>query len=290
MLKKVVSLLLCLVCFGCSSSHGSKSKVLVTIAPYAGFVKTLTDNQVQVEVFVPSGANPHTYEPSPEQVKQFTQAKVWFRIGDPIETKMVSFLNEYKIQIVNISKDWATLDAAPHVHEDGHVHSHDEKDLHLWMNPLILAEQLQEISIVLSQQFPALETLIKDNCQKLQNRLRKLDVETSKKLAHFENRYLLVSHPALGYYCDRYHLNQLSVEIEGKDPRPQDIAALMTTLQKHPVPVVLIEPQYNTKGAILIASKLKIPYVEINPYSENYFGMFDQLTDTIVKYYDNSNS
>ncbi len=290
MLKKVVLFLLCLVCFGCTSSQNPKSKVLVTIAPYAGFVKNLTDNQVQVEVFVPSGANPHTYEPTPDQVKQFTQAKVWFSIGDPIEKKMVSFLREYDIQIVNISKDWATLDAAAHTHEEGHVHSHDEKDLHLWMNPLIVAEQLQEISLILSQQFPELDAIIKNNCEKMQKKLRNLDVETSKKLARFENQYLLVSHPALGYYCDRYHLNQLSVEIEGKDPRPQDIAALMTTLQKHPVPVVLIEPQYNKKGAILIASKLKIPYVEINPYSGNYFGMFDELTDTIVKYYDNSNS
>lgn len=289
MVKKILMFVLCLVCLGCSSSHNSKSKVLVTIAPYATFVKNLTDNQVDVEVFVPSGANPHTYEPTPEQVKQFTQAKVWFRIGDSIETKMVSFLREYDIQIVNISKDWATLDATPHVHENGHVHSHEEKDLHLWMNPLIVAGQLQEMAIVLSQQFPELDGIIRDNCEKMQKKLRKLDADTGQKLARFENRYLLVSHPALGYYCARYHLNQLSVEIEGKDPRPQDIAALMTTLQKYPVPVVLIEPQYNKKGAILIADKLKVPYVEINPYSANYFGMFDHLTDTIVKYYDNSN-
>jgi len=285
MLKKIVLFLLCLACFGCSSSPSPQSKVLVTIAPYAGFIKNLTDNRVQVELFVPSGANPHTYEPTPEQVQHFTEAKVWFRMGDPIETKMVAFLSQYDVEIVNISKDWATLE----LHEDGHAHSPDEKDLHLWMNPLIVAQQLQEISLVLSKKFPELEAIIQDNCEKMQKELRKLDDETVKKLSPIKNRYLLVSHPALGYYCDRYRFHQLSVEIEGKDPRPQDIADLMATLQKHPVPVVLIEPQYNKKGAILIASKLNIPYVEIDPYSENYFGMFDQLTDTIAKYYDDTN-
>ncbi len=284
-MKKIFSILLCLLCFGCSSSETSKPKILVTIPPYAGFVKSLTDGLVDVEIFVPPGSNPHAYEPTPEQVKRFTQAKIWFRTGDPIETKMVAFLQQYNIEIVNISSDWANLDE-PHTH----AHQHEVKDLHVWMDPVIVSSQVEEITQLLSKQFPEMSSMIRDNRDKIKSQLHQLNITTINKLAPFQNRYLLVSHPALGYYCARYDLNQLSVEIEGKDPRPQDIADLMNTLKAHPVPVVLIEPQYNKKGAILIADKLHIPYEEINPYAEDYFEMFNQLTNIIVKYYGHSNS
>ena len=39
------------------------------------------------------------------------------------------------------------------------------------------------------------------------------------------------------------------------------------------VKVVLIEPQYSTKGATLIADKLHIPTATIDPYAFDYFQM-----------------
>jgi zinc transport system substrate-binding protein len=288
-MKKIFSIFICLVCFGCSSSHDSKPKILVTIPPYAGFVKSLVGNKISVEIFVPPGSNPHTYEPSPDQIKHFTEAKVWFRIGDPIENKMVSFLQQRNVQIVDLSKDWDVLTMTEHVHGEEEP-SHEEKDLHLWMNPNIVAEQVEEMTLVLSQYFPEIATTIKDNSIKLKAALKQLDTETSSRLIPFQGRYLLVSHPALGYYCLRYGLHQLSVEVEGKDPLPQDIAHLMNELKDHPVPVILLEPQYNKKGALLIAEKLHIPHEEIDPYAEDYFGMLNHLTKIIVKYYGHSNS
>jgi zinc transport system substrate-binding protein len=282
MMKKIFSLFLCLLCFGCSTSNNSKSKILVTIPPYAGLVKTLVKSKLEVEIFVPPGSNPHTYEPTPDQIKHFTQAKVWFRIGDPIENKMVQLLEQRNVKIVDLSKGWDLLE------EPGH--DHEEKDLHLWLNPYITAEQVQQIAIVLSEQFPEMTSEIKESSLKLISDLKKLDAEISSKLIPFQGRYLLVSHPALGYYAERYGLHQLSVEIEGKDPRPQDIAHLMDELKEHPVPVVLIEPQYNKKGALIIADKLHIPHEEINPYDEDYFGMLNHLTDVLVKYYGHPSS
>ncbi|MGH2611437.1 MAG: metal ABC transporter substrate-binding protein [Rhabdochlamydiaceae bacterium] len=268
MIKKIFSIFICLLCFGCFSSKDTKPQILVTIPPYASLVRSLVGDQVDVQIFVPPGVNPHTYEPSPAQIKHFAQAKVWFRIGDPIENKMVHFLEQHHVQIVDLSKN-----------------THDEQDLHLWLNPSIVIEQVEEMMPILIEQFPEIASILKNNCAKLKTELKQLDSEISSKLTSFQGRYLLVSHPALGYYCQRYGLHQLSVEVEGKDPLPQDIAHLMSELKIHPVPVVLIEPQYNKKGAVLIADKLHIPSEEINPYAEDYFGMLNYLTEIIIKHY-----
>jgi zinc transport system substrate-binding protein len=186
------------------------------------------------------------------------------------------------VKIVDLSGDRAILNE--------HAHAHEEKDLHLWLNPTIVVEQVEEMRMVLTQQLPDLAETIAQNGMRLTAELRELDSSVSARLLPFQGCYLLVSHPALGYYCQRYGLHQLSIEVEGKDPLPQDIAHLMEELKGHPVPVVLIEPQYNRKGAVLIADKLHIPYEEINPYEEDYFGMLNHLTEVIVKYYGHSSS
>lgn len=280
-MKKIVSILVCLLCFGCSAAKESKPKILVTIPPYAGLAKSLVGDSVDVEIFVLPGADPHKYEPSPEQIRNFLQAKIWFRTGDPIETKMADLMQERDIKVIDLSQKHELL-TDTHSHGD---HMHEEKDLHLWMNPVIVQGQVEEMTRALITQFPELEHPVKLNSAKLRAELHELDLTISSKLAPFEGAYLLVSHPALGYYCERYKLHQFSVEIEGKEPLPQDIAHLMSGLKEHPVPVVLTEPQYNKKGAELIAEKLHLPLEEINPYSENYFEMLNHLTDVIVKYY-----
>jgi hypothetical protein len=50
--------------------------------------------------------------------------------------------------------------------------------------------------------------------------------------------------------------------------------------------MVLTEPQYNNKGAMLIADKLEVPVYQIDPYSEEYFAMMRHITKLIVQNYD----
>jgi zinc transport system substrate-binding protein len=280
-MKKLFALLICVLCMGCSSKEEAKPKILVTIAPYAGIAKKIVGDAVEVELFVLPGADPHKYEPSPEQMQNFMQSKIWFRIGDPIETKMLPHMEERGIQVIDLSEG-KELISSEHSHGD---HSHEEKDLHLWMNPLIVRDQVDTMSRLLVQTFPEHAHHFNLNALKLKLELKELDIELASKLEPIKGSYLLVSHPALAYYCERYELHQLSVEVEGKEPLPQDISQLMSELKEHPVPVVLTEPQYNKKGAELIAEKLHIPTAEINPYMEDYFGMMRKITETLVEYY-----
>lgn len=278
--------LMCLFSLGCSGpkDENQKPKILVTIPPYADLVRTLVADGADIEIFVPPGANPHTYEPTPQQIKNFAHAKIWFRIGDPIEQKMAHVLKN-RVQIVDLSTGVATLD------EPSHGHSHENgKDLHVWLDPTLTIEQVKVMTSVLIKEFPGMTDLILTNSANLIDELKELDLKIKGLLEPFRGDYLLVSHPALGYYCLRYGMQQLPIEIEGKDPLPQDITRLVSHLKAHPVPVVFIEPQYNNKGALMIAEELHIPSVTINPYDEDYFGMLDHITDTIVKYYDHPNS
>lgn len=282
-MRKLLLLFLILLgsCFAPSKKF-SKPVVLVTIPPYAYFVEQIGGNHVDIEIFVPPGANPHTYEPTPKQVEKFAQAKIWFRYGDAIEQKILPFLQERKVKDIDLSRGIHLLSSTKNT--CGH-HHHEGKDLHVWLSPPLALKQAKKITEELSHTWPEHRDLFEENYQKLADRLKSLDREIAQELKPFKNATLLLSHPALGYFCERYSLHQLSVECEGKDPLPQQVAEVVQEARDHQVRVVYTQPQYNNKGATLIAEKLQLPIYQIDPYAEDYFKMMQDISSSIVKYY-----
>ncbi len=268
-------------CFA-PASKSSKPVVLVTIPPYAYFVEQIAGDTVSTEIFVPPGANPHTYEPTPKQVEKFAQAKIWFRFGDPIEQKILPFLREKYVKDIDLSKGLPLLTATEHACGD---HVHEGKDLHVWLDPHLASKQAKRISEELSLFWPEHKNLFEQNYAGLAQRLEALDQEIQTGLRPYEGITLMLSHPALEYYCKRYGLHQISVECEGKDPLPKQVVHVVQEAQDKDVKVIFIEPQYSNKGAHLIAKKLELPIYQIDPYALDYFHMMRDISKSVVIYY-----
>lgn len=281
-MKKALLLFLIFLgsCFA-PSKKSSEPTVLVTIPPYAYFVQQIAGDTFDIQIFVPAGANPHDYEPTPKQMEKFLEAKLWFRYGEPGEQKILPFVHKNHIKDFDLSQGIHLLSSTEH----SCGHHHEGKDLHFWLDPSIALKQSKEIAEQLSLTWPEHQKQFKENFEKLALRLKTLDHEIETKLKPFKKTYLLLSHPSLGYYCKRYGLHQLSVECEGKEPLPQQVARIVQEAQENHVKVIYISPQHNNKGAILIAEKLHLPLYQIDPYARDYFKMMNDLTESIVKYY-----
>ena len=68
-----------------SQYSNDKLGVVVTVGPQEEFVKQVGGDRVNVTVMVPQGADPHTYEPLPNQMKQVQDAKIYYTVGSGIE-------------------------------------------------------------------------------------------------------------------------------------------------------------------------------------------------------------
>src|SRR5574344_1791653 len=55
--------------------------VAVSVLPQAEFVEKVGGDRVKTVVIVPSGADPHTYEPSPKEVKEISKASMLLTVG-----------------------------------------------------------------------------------------------------------------------------------------------------------------------------------------------------------------
>ncbi len=262
-----------LALLGCQPSQPSPD-VLVTTAPYATFVERIAGDLIKVDVLVPPGTNPHIYEPTPKQVQKILGVHIWFRLGESIETRIFDVLKERNPDLiaVDLTKDFELQEEAG-----------EGFDRHLWMSPKLAMKQAKIIAQTLQEAYPEHKEVFNQGLSSLLAELNQLDQELTKELMPIKGQAMLVSHPAFGYFCEEFGLQQLSVEFEGKDPLPQDIARMMEAARKSTVRAVFILPEYNNKGALLIAEELHLPVYEIDPYSKDYFETLRKLGSLLAK-------
>lgn len=255
----------------------SQPIVLVSIAPYQDIVGRIGQDKIQVQPIVTPGANIHYFEPTVRQTQSLNTAKIWFRIGEPFEKKLVPlFQNQMQIVDLRDGIELLSLDQKCSCCEDIFL-----QDRHMWMSIHILKKQAVAIAEALSQQFPEERVVFQKNLNTLLADLDSLDEEIKTSLTPDCHRSLLVSHPAFGYFCKDYSLKQISIEFEGKEPCPQYLQLIMENAKKDLPNVVITMPQHNNKGAQMIAKELQLPIKEIDPYSNHYFEMMRTLAKWI---------
>lgn len=259
-----------------------KPVVLVSVPPYLYFVKKIAEDTVSVYSLVPVGANPHLYEPTPKQVQLQRQAVLWVKLGEKADQKAERVFQELKNPplVVDLKEGLTLLP-----YKEGHCCSDQStKDLHIWLSPKMMQLQVQKITQAFIQLFPTHAELYQNNANKLLEELRKVDQELANTLKSKQGKAILVSHPAFAYFCKDYHLEQLSLEEEGKDCLPQYIPELLRKIKEMKIGGVIIEPQHGSKAAKLIAQELGLPTYTIDPYSEDYITALKQIAEAVKKY------
>lgn len=245
----------------------SKPDILVTIAPYKYFIDRLTNKSLNVKSLVPEESDPHGFEPSAKELMGLFSAKAWFLIGEPFEKHFLQIIqkNTPSLKAIHLESDIQTLKLnCPH-------HNHPIDDLHFWMSPKITKGQVQKIASVLKEIYPEMTPIIERELISLNQDFDELDAYLKKQTKENKTSYLLVSHPAFGYFCSDYNLQQLALENETQDTSPKQLADLFTKIKKNNIKRLYVQKQYNYKMAKLTANSLDLEMIEVNPYQENYF-------------------
>ncbi|MHC1604457.1 MAG: metal ABC transporter solute-binding protein, Zn/Mn family [Candidatus Methanofastidiosia archaeon] len=288
-MKKVFSLigvLLIVVSFisGCiaGNEQGTEDKlgVVVSIAPYAEWVKNVGGDKVDVTILIPPGASPHTYEPTPSQLIKVSNAKIFVKNGVGLEfwTDKIAETNK-NILIVDISEG---IELMPLSSEEAREHGL-LYDPHIWLSLKNAKKGVRQICETLSEIDPDNESYYITNMNKYVEKLDMLDGEITEKLYTVENKKIIVFHPAWSYFCKDYGLEQIPVEQEGKEPGPQYIAEIIKTAKENNITVVFVEPQFNQNSARIIANEINGNVVAIDPLAENYIENMRITVDKLIE-------
>lgn len=280
-----------------------KSKIFVSILPQRYLVQRIAGDYADVEVLIPPGMSPHTFEPTPQLMARLTRSSILFAIGVSFEKALITRLKSVapNLKIVqtdeNIKKrvieahdahETDETHAAHETHDDDHHSCEDDcshegaLDPHIWLDPILLKTVSQNIAQALFEILPQHSDEIAKNVSLLLEELEELDSELSEALKSFRGEKMFVFHPAFGYFADRYGLKQMAIEIEGKEPTPRQLANIVRSCKKENVRVIFVQKQFPVRAAKTIAESIKGSVVLIDPLAENYFENLKEIKEKLL--------
>jgi len=158
------------------------------------------------------------------------------------------------------------------------------KDLHVWTTPKNIAIIGKNIYETLVKHDSTNKEQYKKNYEAFLLKTQKTDAQIKAILKDVEkDAKFMVYHPAWGYFSKEYHLEQMPIEKEGKEPKPRELQKMIEKGKKYKVKAILTQPEFSTKGANLIANELDIKVVEISPIAPKWSENLIKLANTIAK-------
>jgi len=293
-MKKFLSIFLLIVFLAsCQSSspHASgKPFVVTSIPPYVSLVQAIVGDTMTVASALGESFDPHTTEITPSQMKKVQNANLFIGVGEAYESKLVRAINrgaakvavlelDKKISLLSFSQDANVVDAC----HDVSLHSKDSKDLHIWLGPQILIPQVSAMVEALSSLNPDSASQYNENGNALIKKIKEIDQNLQEELRLFQKKAIIVSHPALGYFCHEYNMTQISVECEGKEPLARDATNILRLAKNSDVVCVFTAPQFNNRGAKLIAEKLNLRVESFDPLAPDPLETIQQIAKAITK-------
>lgn len=283
MRKTVIALALVLSCLA-APAFAADLGVAVGVAPVAHFARKIGGELVRVTLLVPPGADAHTYEPKPSQMRALSATALYLSTGLEFELAWEQRLKSANPKMVLVRTD-AGLKKLPmpegHEHHDhtGHGHKalaghhhHDELDPHVWVSPAEVRHMAAAIAQALAQADPANAKAYAANLAAFQKEIDALDGQIKALFAEVpaDKRGFLVFHPAWGYFARDYGLTQTAIEFEGKEPTPRRLAALVKEAKAKGASVIFVQPQMSQRTADSIAKAVGARLVVADPLAEDW--------------------
>ncbi|MEW6466761.1 MAG: zinc ABC transporter substrate-binding protein [Pseudomonadota bacterium] len=257
-------------------------RVVVSILPQKQFVERIAGDAAQVEVLVRPGQSPATYDPTPAQLVELGRAQLYFRIGTAFEANWVPrFQSQFpKLRIVDTREG---IELAPMRDAHGQPAASGARDPHIWTSPRLVKRQAQTVRDALISLAPAQRERFEAGYARYAAELDALDAELRQTLAGKTQRRFMVFHPAWGYLARDYGLEMIPIEVEGKEPGPKALAALIEQARALGVRVIFVQRQFSRTAAESVARAIGGEVVELDPLAEDFIGQTRRAAAAIAR-------
>lgn len=245
MKRKIISslliiLLLLLNCHRSSSKTDNKIHIYTSIFPVYDIVKQITSTNIDVNYAIPIGANPHTFEATPELAMKLKSAKIFIGIDPNLDGWIKSFLAS-DTKIIYLSQYIQDLN---HATEPTDVHydenSHHKNNPHFWLSISKVKIILPSLVNDLNKKFPDLfsETSLTLYLGHLNN----LQHEIYEMFHHVPNNKFIQWHNAWNDFAKENHLHIIGTLEHGHGDQPsiKEFNSIASKAKSEKVQVIVV--------------------------------------------------
>ncbi|HPP61691.1 MAG TPA: metal ABC transporter substrate-binding protein [Anaerolineales bacterium] len=219
-----------------SPSTSGGLSVVATTSLIGDAARRVGGPSVTVRVLLPIGADPHAYDPRPQDVAALSGADLVLVNGFDLEVTLQPLLADAK-NVVVVSDG---IDALPFAGEEGGL------DPHVWQDPNNVIVWTRNIADAFSKADPAHADEYQANAEAYIAELTSLDAWIRERVAEIPeaNRKLVTDHEAFGYFAARYGFEQVGTVVPslstGAAPSARELAALEDAIRSSGVKAVFV--------------------------------------------------
>lgn len=263
---------------GCSNTSTSealsnKPIIAVSIVPEQTFVEAVCGDLVQVVTIVPPGYSPESYEPTPKELAQLSDASLYFSIGVPVEeASILPSLGD--IKVVSLAKEAAAV-YPERTFESG------ERDPHIWLSPKRVKVMIEAIEREMASLDPTNSKTYEKNAAEYIAQLDALDKQISAALEGVQNKQFIVYHPAFGYLAEDYGLTMVALEEEGKEATAKHLEEMVDLAKAENIKVIFYQEEIDSSQSAAFAEEIGGKTMQLSPLAANYIENLKNMAEVL---------
>ncbi len=256
--KILISLLMVvLLISGCQNENKKNEKftIVTTLFPQYDFLSQIVLDKAEVVLLMPPGADAHTFEPTPQNIKQLSESDLFVYTSDNMEVYAKGILdsvNSSNLAVVNIGE---YLDL-------------NDLDPHFWLDFAIAYEIVEYLVEVVSDLDPNNREFYKSNGEKILKDINGLDNAYWEVVNNKNNDTLVFAgHFAFDYFVNRYDLKHISPyknASENAEASIKNIKEIINFIRENDTKSIYFEELSDPKLAKMISDEVDVNIFELS--------------------------
>ena len=238
-----------------ASSSGTTAPVILTSTTFlTDITRNVAGDRLVVESLLPIGADPHSYQPTPQDVAKIEQSKLLIINGAEYEHFLEPLLE-------NAGGEREVIEASAGINPREEAGAEHGVDPHMWLDPNNVIIYVENIREALTHFDPEGAAAYQSNADTYVAELKRLDTWIIGQVAQIppERKLLITNHEAMGYFAERYGFTIAGTVIESfssdASPSAQQMAALIDQIRSSGAPAIFLDASDNTVLAQQIADE-----------------------------------
>jgi ABC-type Zn uptake system ZnuABC Zn-binding protein ZnuA len=215
---------------GCGSGDDESASgptVAASTGIWADVTKRVVGDDASVEQVIPDATSPHEFQLSAEDRATIEDSLLLVYNGADLEAGIP--IDEIDVPKFAVADHVGELlpfeEAGEHASEEqaSGEEEHGSLDPHVWMDPSRVAAALPALADALAEADPDHADGYRARAESYAAELRELDADIEQQLGSIprQNRKLVTSHDAMGYFADRYGLEVLATPFPASGPEAE---------------------------------------------------------------------
>ena len=235
-------------------SSQSNPDVLTSTTVLADITRNIAGGQLSVESLLPVGADPHSYQPVPQDAARLGSSKLLVVNGAEYEQFLQSLIE-------SAGGDRILIEASDGLPLRTGAQDEHGVDPHLWLDPNYAIVYVENIRDGLIRFDPDGAELYRSNANLFIGELRELDTWIKEQVAQLqpERRVLVTNHESLGYLADRYGFTIVGTILpsvsSNSSPSARQMAELTEQIRRVQAPAIFLDAGDNPTLARQIAQE-----------------------------------